>query len=384
MRYSSTAFRVVEQLGNGSVAMLFIVVSLSVGCQQAMRTCESRKCDQGSESLRHQAAWMADGSFGIMVHYLITPQGETREEKTRELNRIVDAFDLDAFMSQFEATGADWLIFTIGQNTGYYCSPNAYLDRKLPGHTSQRDLPLEIGRRLHALNKKLIVYLPATCNWMPKEIQQVFEWDPENPDIYQKNYQAYLRCYSQQLGRYHDGWWFDGCYPEVHQGQWDWQPWIDACRTGNPDAVIAFCDGAFCVGRLDPVTPLQDYHGGETHIIEDGKIRTDFCCVNGSYQTPEGLIRVPGQEPQYYLPDAQFVQGVQWHALVPVDSSFCYPTVPNMHYSDAELLHLLGNCKSVKGAITFNLPIDLAGHIPDESVAQMQRISAELNTNESF
>ena len=30
----------------------------------------------------NQAAWMAEGTFGIMTHYLVRPQGNTLEEKT--------------------------------------------------------------------------------------------------------------------------------------------------------------------------------------------------------------------------------------------------------------------------------------------------------------
>ena len=77
---------------------------------------------------KHRADWMAAGSYGVMVHYIVSPGGESRAEKTADFNRVVDAFDLDGFIGQFMSTGADWLIFTIGQNTNYYCSPNPWLD----------------------------------------------------------------------------------------------------------------------------------------------------------------------------------------------------------------------------------------------------------------
>jgi hypothetical protein len=54
---------------------------------------------------KHRADWMAAGSYGVMVHYLVTPRGESRAEKTADFNRIVDAFDLDGFIEQFAATG---------------------------------------------------------------------------------------------------------------------------------------------------------------------------------------------------------------------------------------------------------------------------------------
>ena len=65
---------------------------------------------------------MAQGTYGMMVHYLIRPQGNTPEEKTANLNRTVDGFDLDYFFRQFDETGADWLIITLAQGTGYLSS----------------------------------------------------------------------------------------------------------------------------------------------------------------------------------------------------------------------------------------------------------------------
>ena len=100
--------------------------------------------------------WMAHGSFGIMVHYLVSPPGESHAERAPAHDQIVNTFDVDGFMDQFAGTGADWLIFTIGQNTGYYNSPNTWLDGVLPGHTSDRDLVLEIATRVHAMGKRFI------------------------------------------------------------------------------------------------------------------------------------------------------------------------------------------------------------------------------------
>ena len=86
----------------------------------------------------NRAAWMARGTFGMMTHYLLQPKGKTQAEQTADLNRMVDQFDVDHYIRQFQETGADWLIFTLGQTTGYLCSPNATIDVKNPGHTPRR------------------------------------------------------------------------------------------------------------------------------------------------------------------------------------------------------------------------------------------------------
>jgi alpha-L-fucosidase len=309
----------------------------------------------------HRADWMHEGSYGIMVHYLISPAGDTDEKRTAGLNRIVDGFDLDAFIAQFRSTGADWLIFTIGQNTGYYNSPNAFLDEACPGHTSSRDLVLEIAQRVKALGKRFIAYLPAEVSAHSEAIHQTFAWNPEDQSTFQKRYQRFIRAYAVKLGKLLDGWWFDGCYewPVFHNSLYDWPAWIEAARAGNPEAIVAFNDGAFCIGKLDPVTPLEDYHAGEVHMLQDGKIK-----LGHSDDSP------------LYMPDSRFIGGVQWHALLPVDSTF--EGGEPYHYSDEVLFEWVKECKAVGGAVTLNLPIGLDGRIPEASVAQMQRLSAAL------
>lgn len=305
----------------------------------------------------HRTDWMAHGSFGLMVHYLISPAGETDEAKTAAFNATVDGFDLEGFIAQFHATGADWLIFTLGQNTGYYSSPNAFLDAALPGHTSTRDLVLEIARRVKALRKRFIAYLPAEVCAQSEAIHQAFAWNPADQSEFQRRYQEFIRAYSLKFGTLCDGWWFDGCYTWecFHNSLYEWPAWIAAARAGNPESLTAFNDGSFCINNVKPVTPLEDYHPGEVHELVDGQIKL-------------------GHDPDspLYLPTERFIEGVQWHALVPVDSSF--DGGDPKRYSDEELAGFLRACRSVGGAVTWNLPISDGGLIPEESIKQVARV----------
>src|SRR5512141_82676 len=103
---------------------------------------ETRKPD----GTPNRAAWMAQSTFGMMTHYLITPKGSTPQERTADLNRVVDQFDVDRYLKQFDETGAGWLIFTLGQGTGYLSSRNDDIDRLEGGFTPRRDLMGEIGK----------------------------------------------------------------------------------------------------------------------------------------------------------------------------------------------------------------------------------------------
>ncbi|HOX37973.1 MAG TPA: hypothetical protein PL033_08295 [Candidatus Brocadiia bacterium] len=309
----------------------------------------------------NRAEWMAKGSYGIMVHYLIAPPGDSAEERTAAFEQIVAGFRKDAFLEQFAGAGADWLIFTIGQNTGYYCSPNAFLDERLPGHTSKRDLALEIAKGVKGIGRRFIAYLPSEVNAQTPEVHAAFAWNPKDQSEFQRRYQQFIRAYADKFGRDLDGWWFDGCYEWdcFHNSLYDWPNWFAAARSGNPGAIVAFNDGAFCINKVKPVTLLEDYHAGEVHCLTHGKIKLGH-----------------DKESPLYLPESQFIEGVQWHALVPVDSTF--EGGKPYHYSDDELFGFVRRCNAVSGAVTLNLPIGQDGQIPEKSIEQMRRLGKAL------
>ncbi len=67
--------------------------------------------------------------------------------------------------------------------------------------------------------------------------------------------------------------------------------------------------------------------------------------------------------------------------LLPSDLTF-NPAIPNQfcHYTDKELFEFVRSIKSVGGAITINVPIDVEnGHIPEDSHSQLVRLSKSLN-----
>ncbi len=327
-----------------------------------------------SPEASNRAAWMARGTYGVMTHYLVTPKGNTPAERTADLNQTVDHFDLDGFMRQFEETRADWLIFTLGQTTDYLCSPNAYLDAKRPGHTPRRDLAMEIAQRLHRLGKRLILYFPSDPD---PTIQRLLDCDPKRCT---ELYFEFLRQYSLKFGKLHHGWWFDACSP--HPDEY-WKKYLAAVRAGNPDAAVAFSGAEFCAREqsVEPICKLADYHAGEIHLLEDGKIRRDFLYPPGTILlTADGKLRRAGREAKFYLPDGPKVGGIQWHGLLPIELTF-NPAIPNQfcHYTDKELFEFVHRVKAVGGAITINVPIDVTnGHIRDDAHSQLVRLSKTL------
>lgn len=329
----------------------------------------------------NRAAWMAQSKFGVMTHYLIAPQGDSLAEKTADLNRIVDAFDVDAYVQQITETQADWVIFTLCQGTGFLSSRCEFLDKLEPGYSPKRDLIPEIGRKLHEKGKRLIIYTPGAHTGADPNVKRLLGL---GGDGYADRHNAFIRDYSLKMGKHCDGWWFDSCGSQDNVA---WEKEMAACRAGNPESVIAFSGAEFCAsgGHLNPTCPIEDYHAGEIHLLEDGKIRTDFIWPPGEgiLVSADAKLRKANQTPQYYLPESQFIDNVQWHCLLPIDLTF-NPAVPNQycHYTDKELFQFVDRIKSVGGAITINVPIDNThGHIPADSHAQLVRLGRHLGKN---
>jgi alpha-L-fucosidase len=222
-----------------------------------------------------RAAWLADARFGVMNHYLA--DWIARREQVpgarftpEQWNELLDRFDVERHAEQVAATGARYQIFTIGQNSGFYCSPNATYDRIVgisPSHCSRRDLIADLADALHRRGLRLIVYLPAGAPSQDSEARERLQWQngAQPNKEFQRNWEAIIREWSMRWGRRVDGWWYDGCYWPNTMYRSDEPPnfksFADASRAGNPDAIVAFNPGV--VYRTISLTPHEDYTAGE-------------------------------------------------------------------------------------------------------------------------
>ncbi len=337
------------------------------------------------------AHWMRDGKFGLMVHWLAPGPEPEHGLRETDLNRAVDAFDVDRFLGDFKASGADWMIFTIGQNTGYYASPNAVLDRLAgPGRTPRRDLVMEIATRVKALGKRFVAYLPCEVAGQSAEIKTAFGWTDEKNTAqteFQRRYTEFIRDYAQRFGSRLDGWWFDGAY------QWDCfhSKFIDAAlffgaaRAGNPHAAITFNDGSFCCGFSLPVVPGQDYLSGEVEVMIEGKVK-----YGRDKRSP---LLVPATHTPQPPPDCL------WHALVPIDCFWAHgnrfgdwldvpfaqpPIGPGEMeppvYATADLATVVRDFKSAGGGVTFNVGIFQKGGLGERTVAQLAALTKAVSS----
>ncbi len=109
--------------------------------------------------------WLQNSAWGMMFHYIDSPASSnvTSSTTAAEWNSRIDDFDVIRFTDQVRELQADYIIFTLGQNTGHFCSPNSAYDDFVgirPSKLSRRDLIAEIATALQP-EVKVIAYLPS-------------------------------------------------------------------------------------------------------------------------------------------------------------------------------------------------------------------------------
>ncbi|ODR36285.1 hypothetical protein [Eisenbergiella tayi] len=256
--------------------------------------------------------WFHGKKFGLFGHYLAAPSGDTlaHDIGVEEWNRRVDSFDVAALAKQVKETGAGYYGITIGQNSGYYCSPNSVYDEIvgiMPSKCSKRDLVKDLSQALAEYNIDLIAYLTSGAPDCDKIAMEKLEWQwgregaagefngalrEERLVSFQLKWQRIIREWSLRWGDMVKGWWIDGCYFSEKMYLFEDEPnfhsFAAALRAGNPDAVLAFNTGLEEPFAL--VTDESDYTAGEVGFMLP-------LAVNGTDQKTEIRKRLGGKIP---------------------------------------------------------------------------------------
>ena len=224
--------------------------------------------------------WFHDAGFGIMLHYLssnIVPGSGSKE-----WNDAVNSFDAEKFALSASEAGAGFVMFTLGQNSGYYCSPNAAFDSIVaikPGELcSNRDLPMDVIRELNKYNIPLILYLPSNPPISNKLVSEKFMYsfgkDSATSQYNQPLLEKMIREWSLRYGTNVKGWWFDGLYSwnGIRSTRMDMSLKYNisthtlAAKAGNKNSIVTYNYG---FGKIQVNTPYCDYSSGEKMTIDE-------------------------------------------------------------------------------------------------------------------
>jgi hypothetical protein len=295
-------------------------------------------------TIKHRAEWLFKRKWGIFIHFLadigsaaITPE---------EWNRKVDAFDVKKFAIQLSELKAGYCFLTLGQNSGYYCSPNSTYDRLL-GYTagtskcSRRDLFLDLANELNKYGIPLLAYnsslAPTNDIEALKALRCVPSWDFGSQEIlkdsvescsrlsdFQRHWEAINREWSLRWGNKLKGWWIDGCYYREqlynHADEPNYHSFSAALRAGNPDALLAFNPGV----EYPPfrVCDEEDYTAGEIN------------------------------DPWRGVWNGRYIDGAQYHVLTFVGSLWGKP----VHYTPGEIAAASANIIQQGGVVSWDVP----------------------------
>jgi hypothetical protein len=319
--------------------------------------------------------WFHRARWGVMTHYLgAPPSSNGGAELTAEMwNQQVDAFDLAGLTDQLASTRAKYLLFTIGQNSGHYCSPNATYDRIVgiaPSKCSRRDLIAELAKTLAARNIRLMVYLPSGAPAADPVARQKLGWlwgrtggwqlpgEPVGGRLveFQRRWESVIREWSLRWGKAVSGWWIDGCYFPDQMYRFDDEPnfasFARALKAGNPDAIVAFNPGVKVpvIGH----TKHEDYTAGEVNLP----------------QLPKAIAACPGRWLECEGRKLQF------QILTYLGKTWCRGDKPEL--PDDQIIACTKQLAEKGGVVTFDVPIQKSGLIPDPFLAQLRAIGAVM------
>lgn len=310
--------------------------------------------------------------YGFFFHFLNTGNtlappsaGGQTPSPIQQWDAKVNAFDVDRFAAQLKELKADYAFITLGQNSGYYCSPNQYYDNLLGRRqTSKRDLVLDFANALEKQGIDLYVYTTSMCpmgdTLAIKALQALPPWNSnknygnyekvkhlrvEDPRLkfFMNAWNEIHREWSLRFGKKVKGWWVDGCYFPKEMYDFPDEPngasFMAAMRAGNPDAVIAFNPGATPPPRRNYLGDDEDYTAGEIN------------------------------NPQFNVLKGPYIDGLRYHILTYVGSTWGHGPVRG---TGKELAALTRNITDTGGVVTWDLPFTTAG-IDEALFAELKR-----------
>jgi hypothetical protein len=319
--------------------------------------------------------WMHQARWGVMTHYLgAPPSSKGGAELTAEAwNQQVDHFNVPGLVDQLASAGARYLLFTIGQNSGHYCAPNATYDRLVgitPSKCSRRDLVADLAKALAARNIRLMVYLPSGAPAADPVARRKLGWRWGRPGgwqlpgepvggrlaEFQRNWEAVIREWSLRWGTSVSGWWVDGCYFADEMYRFDDEPnfasFAGAMKAGNPNAIVAFNPGVKV--PVICLTKYEDYTAGEVNLP----------------QLPQAIAACPGR----WLPCEG--RRAQFQILTFLGTTWCRGEKPQL--PDEKIIDSTRQLATKGGAVTYDVPIQTSGLIPQPFVDQLRALGRAM------
>ena len=295
--------------------------------------------------------WFKDAGVGVMLHFLQAVYA--KEGGAKEWNEVTDAFNVELFAESCKEAGANYVMFALGQNDGYYCSPNHAYDSIVgvaPGELcSKRDLPSDLFEALDNRGIKMMFYLPGnppnSNELVDKKFKYSYGKDSPTSQFTQACWEAVIREWSLRYGKKLSGWWFDGMYRggiiETRSDMnlpYNISTHTLAAKAGNYSSIVTYNYG---VNKIQSNSPYDDYSAGE-----EGEI-----------------VQVPKSR--------WIVEGVQWFIFTYLGSSW---GKDGTRFKTWELEQWAEKIFVKDGIICLDINADKTGAINPDHIAQVKAV----------
>ncbi len=192
------------------------------------------------------------GVLTLFISYSADTRSQTVDKgyTAAQWNAAVNSFNVPSFAAQVANTGAKNILLMLGQNTGYYCSPNSTYESYAgvaPGtRCSTRDLPMEIADALAPYGIGMYLYLPEDVGWGDTKAANSFgltslavsNWVVDSS--FTPKWNAVIKTWATRYGSKVRGWFFDG-----YEARWGVtatmaNTYSGTCKAANPCGVVTF------------------------------------------------------------------------------------------------------------------------------------------------
>ncbi|WP_405563351.1 alpha-L-fucosidase [Polaribacter sp. Asnod6-C07] len=231
-----------------------------------------------AKAMKADIQWMVDGKYGLFVHFSSGSRPFNGGPKLGEqYQKLVNEFDVDAFVEKVVETGASWVTFTCAHGTQHWPGPSKTIDSIKSGFTCERDLIRELIDGLEKHNIRLMLYYNPNSGMEDLYGNTYGNGKTPDPSGYFNFLEAHFREVSLRYGEdlattggyIDDGGW------KIYQLDPPWEKFAKAIKAGNPNAPVGFSQNLFA-----NLTPFSDL------VVSDGsgrvpEIQPDFLFEEG-------------------------------------------------------------------------------------------------------
>lgn len=204
----------------------------------------------------------ADVTKGIMIHYL--------PEKANVKKRIL-LFDVNKFSDTVKKTGADYVVFTLGQNKGVYLFESAHFKKICPEKIDVgNDFLDSLVNELTSNGIKVLFYIPFRA---PKNDKYIFDCLGDRHErlptttVFINNWSEIIAEVSERYGDKLSGWWLDGAYNVTEIDDVYWEKLCSALNKKSIDRYVAFNPGEGVGNLYKKISYCQNIMAGEMNSI---------------------------------------------------------------------------------------------------------------------